>query len=272
MTERASTANGFAEVNGARLYYEIAGAGDSLVMLHGHLIDSGQWDDQFEVFARHYRVVRYDARGFGRSSKPADPFAYYQDLYAILAFLGIKQAYLMGCSGGGATILDFALAYPKMTSALILVGAGIGGYQFTGEPPPLVLAMREARERGDLARAVELALQLWTDGSNRKPEQVNPAARERTRAMTAQLFARPDVEAPENPLEPPAISRLAEIRVPTLAIVGDKDVLPIQEIADMIAAQVPGARKAVIPDAGHHPNMEHPALFNQIVLEFLGAQ
>ena len=90
--------------------------------------------------------------------------------------------------------------------------------------------------------------------------------------MTARLYARPDVEAPENPLEPPAIGRLAEIRVPTLAIVGDEDVAPILEIADMIAAQVPGARKAVIPDAGHHPNMEHPALFNQIVLEFLGAQ
>src|SRR6266487_1520634 len=128
MTERASTANGFAELNGARLYYEIAGAGHPLVMLHGHLIDSGQWDDQFQAFTRHYRVVRYDARGFGQSSKPADPFAYYEDLHAILAFLVIEYVYLMGCSGGGAAILDFALAYPKMTSALILVGTGIGGY------------------------------------------------------------------------------------------------------------------------------------------------
>jgi 3-oxoadipate enol-lactonase len=269
MTETTSIERGFVDVHGAQLYYEAAGAGRPLVMLHGHLIDSGQWDDQFEVFAHDYRVIRYDARGFGQSSKPSDPFAYYEDLRAMLAFFGIESAYLMGCSGGGATIIDFALAYPEMADALILVGAGLAGYQW-GELPPLVIELREAQERGDIERTVELSLQLWTDGANRTPDQVNPTARERIRAMSARLFARPNVEAPQEMLEPPAIGRLAEIRAPTLAIVGDQDVAPILEIADLVAAQVPGARKAVIPDAGHHPNMEHPELFNQIVRSFLG--
>ena len=265
-----SIERGYADVHGARLYYEAAGAGHPLVMLHGLLIDSGQWDDQFEVFARQYRVVRYDARGFGQSTKPPGPFAHYEDLHGMLAFLGIERAYLMGCSGGGAATIDFALAYPKMTSALILVGAGLGGYQF-GEPPPLALELRAAFERGDLERAVELSLQLWTDGENRSPAQVNPVARERIRAMSTRLFAREDAEPSPSMLEPPAAGRLVEIAVPTLAIVGDQDVRRIQEIADLVAAQVPGARKAVIPDAGHHPNMEHPELFNQVVLDFLGA-
>jgi pimeloyl-ACP methyl ester carboxylesterase len=269
MTETTSIQRGFADVHGARLYYEATGAGHPLVMLHGHLIDSGQWDEQFEVFARHYRVVRYDARGFGQSSKPPGPFAHYEDLHALLAFLEIERAYLMGCSGGGAAILDFALAYPGMADALILVGAGLSGYQF-GDPPPLALDLRAAFERGDLERAVELSLQLWTDGENRTPDQVNPAVRERIRAMSARLFARENVEAQQNMLEPPAAGRLAEVHTPTLAIVGDRDVRPIQEIADLIAVQVAGARKVIIPDAGHHPNMEHPDLFNQIVLSFLG--
>ena len=269
MTETTSTEQGFAEVNGARLYYEVAGEGQPLVMLHGHLIDSGQWDEQFAVFARRYRVVRYDARGFGQSSKPPDPFAHHEDLRAILAFFGIERAYLIGCSGGGAAIIDFALAYPEQAGALVLVGAGLAGYQWT-EVPPLALVLREAHERGDIDGAVELSLQLWTDGTDRTPEQVNPAAREKIRAMSARLFARPEVDAPINQLEPPAIARLAEIRASALAIVGDRDVPPILEIADMIAAQVAGARKVVIPDAGHHPNMEHPELFNQVVLDFLG--
>jgi len=267
MTE-TTIERGFADIHGAQLYYEAAGAGHPLVLLHGHLIDSGQWDDQFRTFAQHHRVVRYDARGFGQSSKPPGSFAHYQDLHAMLGFLGIERAYLMGCSGGGAAIVDFALAYPKQTSALILVGAGLGGFQF-GEPPPLALELRAAHERGDSERAVELSIQLWTDGQNRSPDQVNPAARERIRAMSTRLFAREDPEASPTMLQPPAVGRLAEIGAPTLAIVGDQDLQRIQEIADLVAAQVQTARKLVIPDAGHHPNMEHPALFNQVVLDFL---
>lgn len=264
----AQSNSGFVEVNGARLSYELAGAGQPLVMAHGHLLDSGQWDDQFELFSRQYRVVRYDARGFGQSDKPAAPFAYYQDLYRVMAALGIEHAYLIGCSGGGATIIDFALAYPQMTDALILVGSAISGYQWTSEPPPLLVELRASQERGDLDRAVELSLRLWTDGARRAPEQVDQAARERTRTMTRRLWSRPQVEAEIRTLAPPAIGRLAEISAPTLAIVGSEDIVPILEMADLVAAEVPGARKVLIPDAGHHPNMEHPGEFNQLVLDF----
>jgi pimeloyl-ACP methyl ester carboxylesterase len=270
MTETFSTERGFAGINGAQLYFEVAGAGHPLVMLHGHLLDSGQWDDQFERFAQRYRVVRYDARGFGQSSMPPEAFAHHEDLRALLAFFGIERAYLMGCSGGGAAIIDFALAYPDQTAALVLVGAGVIGYQ-SDKIPPLVQSVNEAFERGDIDQAVELVTQLWTDGTDRTPDQVNPVARERIRAMTAGLFARPKVDAPMNLLEPLAIDRLAEIRVPTLVVVGDRDLPRILDVADILLEQVPGARKLVIPDAGHHPNMEHPALFNQAVLDFLGA-
>ena len=110
--------SGFVEANAAHLYYESAGTGYPLVMLHGHLIDSRQWDDPFTAFAPSYRVVRYDARGFGQSTQPPVPFAYHEDLAAVLRFLSIKRAYLMGCSGGGATIIDFALTHPEMVAAV----------------------------------------------------------------------------------------------------------------------------------------------------------
>lgn len=260
----------FTEINGATLYYEIAGAGHPLVMLHGHLLDSGQWDDQVAAFAAAYQTIRYDARGYGQSSLPPTPYAYHEDLYALLCHLGIDHAYLMGCSGGGATIVDFALTYPAMVDALLLVGTEIGGYRPAGPPPPQLLAMNEARQSGDLVRAVELSLQLFTDGPRRTPAQVNPQARERTQAMTARLFARPPVpEAGQQSIEPPALARLSAIMAPTLVIIGGEDQAPLHEIADLVTAQVVGAQKVIIPDAGHHPNMEQPALFQQTVQAFL---
>jgi 3-oxoadipate enol-lactonase len=262
----------WAEIDGARIAYQVAGAGQPFIMLHGHLLDRRQWDHEFASFAADYRVVRFDARGFGQSSQPGAAFASYADLRGLMDALAIERAVLMGCSGGGATIIDFALAYPERVKALVLVGSGLGGYALPNEPPPLVLEMNEAFKRNDLAEAVELALRLWTDGEDRTPQQVNPAARERIREMQTQLFSRPRVEAEARELEPPAAGRLAELRAPTLVTVGANDLQFIREIADLIAAQAPHARKAVIPDAGHHPNMEHPAQFERIVREFLAAQ
>lgn len=264
--------SGFAAINGAQIYYETSGVGQPLVMLHGHLLDSGQWDDQMAAFAPHYQVIRYDARGFGQSDLPPAPFAYHEDLHALLQTLGIEHAYLMGCSGGGATIIDFALTYPDMVDGLILVGTGIGGYQPAGPPPPQLQAMGEALQKGEIARAVELSLQALTDGPRRTPAQVNLLARERTRAMTARLFARPPVpEAVQQSLEPPAIERLSAITAPTLVIVGGEDQAPLQEIADSVTAQIAGAQKVIMPDAGHHPNLEQPELFNHVVRTLLQA-
>jgi pimeloyl-ACP methyl ester carboxylesterase len=265
----SSVTDGFAEVNGARLFYESAGAGPAFVMLHGHLLDRRQWDHEFAEFMSDYRVVRYDARGFGKSNQSDEPFAFYEDLRGLMDALSIERAVLMGCSGGGATIIDFALAYPNRVAALVLVGTGLGGYPFPKDPPPLALELRAAFERGDIEAAVELALRMWTDGEGRAPEQVNPAARERIRAMHRELFSRPRANAEERDLEPPAAARLAELRAPALVTVGANDLAHIREIAELIAAQAPNARKVVIPDAGHHPNIEHPELFQQVVGEFL---
>ena len=262
--------HGLIQNNGAQIYYESAGAGQPLVMLHGHLLDSGQWDDQLAAWAPHYQVIRYDARGFGQSTLPPVPFAYHEDLYALLQHLGIEHTYLIGCSGGGATIIDFAVAYPVMVDALILVGTGLSGYQPTTPPAPAMVAMMEARQKGEIEQAVEFSLQALTDGPRRTPQQVNPVARERTRAMTARLFARPAVpEAVPQFLEPPALARLSTINAPTLVMIGAEDQAPLHDIADLVTAQMTGAQKVIIPDAGHHPNVEQPALFHQIVQEFL---
>ncbi len=252
------------------LYYEVAGEGQPLVLIHGGLVHSGLWDDQFEVFAGHYRTLRYDVRGFGQSKSPTAYYSNYSDLRDLLDHVGFSRAYVLGLSLGGGIAIDFTLAYPNRVAALLPVAAGLGGYR-SSTSSPLRDELNAAYERGDKERAVELSLQMWTDGPRRTPDQVDPAVRERIRVMTQHTFDLPDVEQWLQQLEPPAIDRLAEIHVPTLFIVGDQDAEDILKIGDLIVAHVPGAQRVVIPGTAHHLNVEQPAEFNRIVLEFLSA-
>jgi 3-oxoadipate enol-lactonase len=252
------------------LYYEVAGEGHPLVLIHGGLVNCDLWDDQFEVFAGQYHTVRYDVRGFGKSKSPTSYYSNHGDLRDLLDFLGIQRAHVLGLSMGGSIAIDFTLAYPHHVTALLPIAAGLGGYHATSNAA-LRDEMIAAYERGDKDRAVELSLQVWTDGPYRTPDQVDPGVRERIRAMTAHTFDLPDYEQWLQRLEPPAINRLDEIRVPTLFVVGDQDVEDIRKISDLIIANVPGAQRAVMPGTAHHLNMEQPAEFNRIVREFLNS-
>lgn len=278
-TEQVQT--GFAEVNGTTLYYEVAETGHPFVLEHGHLLDRRSWDDQFAVFAQHYKVIRYDQRGFGDSGLIVKGKSYSdrQDLYELIKFLGIGSAYLMGVSGGGSLAIDFTLEHPEMVDALIPVTAGVSGFrpseEMMKEHPDVVrmyTGLSEAFEQHDIPRAVEISLELWTDGPGRLPGRAAPDVRERVREMTTRNWQRPDDEAqaetPPIPLEPPALGRLSEINAPTLVILGAWDG---PNPLDQLAAEIPGARKVVMEETAHHPFMERPAEFNQIVLDFLGS-
>jgi 3-oxoadipate enol-lactonase len=272
---------GFAEVNGTTLYYEVAGAGHPFVLVHGHLLDRRSWDEQFAVFAQHYRVMRYDQRGFGDSGliTKGEPYSDRRDLYELMRFLDIESAYLMGVSGGGALAIDITLEHPEMVDALIPVTAGVSGFRPSEEDmlkhpevTRMYTALSEAFERHDIERAVEISLELWTDGPGRLPEQAAPEVRERVREMTTRNWQRPDDEAqaetPSVPLEPPAVGRLSQISVPTLVILGEWDA---PNPLERLTAEITGAKKVVMAETAHHPFMEKPAEFNQIVLDFLGS-
>ena len=96
-----SPSTGIAEVNGTKLYYEMAGKGHPLVLIHGGAVDRRAWDDQFPVFSRSYQVIRYDLRGSGKSAIPQKPYSNAEDLYALLRFLKVDKTVLMGISRGG---------------------------------------------------------------------------------------------------------------------------------------------------------------------------
>lgn len=267
------TKTGFAEINGARLYYEIAGEGHPLVLLHAGVADSRMWDEQFAAFARYYRVVRYDLRGFGNSQVPVAAFKSHEELAQLLRYLRITRAHILGISFGGKIALDFTLAHPDMVDALVLVAPSVSGNQ----PSPEILAFYEAEEAAleaeDLDGATELNLKMWVDGPRRTATEVNPKIRELVRKMQRHAFATVFPEhAVELDLEPPAIDRLHEVQAPTLVIVGDYDIEPKVELARQLVTQIARAQLVIIPGVAHMVNMEKPAEFNEVVLDFLARQ
>jgi pimeloyl-ACP methyl ester carboxylesterase len=129
-TAAVEVQSGFADIPGGQLYYEMTGSGESVVLIHGNAGDRRHWDFQFEALARDYRVIRYDVRGFGRSSLPVEHEAYsaHEDLAVLLDHLGVKSAHIGGWSMGSGIAIDFVLAYPERAKSLISVGPWVFGY------------------------------------------------------------------------------------------------------------------------------------------------
>ena len=264
---------GYVKVDGAQLYYEVLGEGPPLVLIHAGSLDLRMWDGQFETFAKHYKVIRYDVRRHGRTQSPGGKYSDSEDLYRLLKHLGIDKAYVVGLSLGGRIAIDFTLEHPDMVSALIPVAPGLSGYQFTWEGIRENLTeFVQALEQRDLERATEYLLRCWTDGPRRTPDQVDPAVRERVRGMLTENLTRLMNEEELSPQAPAAIARLKEIRAPTLVIVGDLDAPAIATIVDKLVSEIDEAKKVVIPGVGHMVNMERPDKFNRTLLDFLSRQ
>jgi 3-oxoadipate enol-lactonase len=267
------TETGFLEGAGARLYYEVAGSGPALVLIHAGIADSRMWDVQFAEFARHCRVVRYDTRGYGQSDSEAVEFSNRQDLARLLDQLGIERATLVGVSRGGQIASDFTLEFPERVSGLVTVCAGMSGIEeylvddaASRQLEEQVVAAWEAK---DWNRVADLQVQLWGDGPGQPIGRAPTAVRELMREMVYHNCTRHPGHEQARPLSPPAVGRLAEIKVPTLVMIGDLDTGDTVAIADLFAQGIPGAEKVVFEGAAHVPNMEQPDRFNQVLLDFL---
>jgi pimeloyl-ACP methyl ester carboxylesterase len=262
---RASS--GIAEVGGTRLYYEQAGSGPHVVLLHGGNLDSRMWDDQVPYLAKSFTVTRYDIRPYGRSATTEKGFSSVDDLTALMDSLGIQQASLVGLSLGGRIAIDFALTHPSRVDKLVLMGPGLTGFAFN-ENDEAVKAMLARAQSGDAQGAMDLWLQhpMMASAMARPAlaPRIRQIARDNAKIWTALAVG-------ERVPAPPAIKRLGEIRAPTLLIVGERDVPDIQKIVKLLASGVRGARTETIPAAAHMPNMEDPERVNRILGTFLAA-
>lgn len=265
--------SGFVDVNGARLFYDEAGAGNTVLFVHAGIADHRMWEAQVAPFAEKYRVIRFDMRGFGQSTLPAGPASLSDDIGGLLDAFGVARAALIGCSMGGSAALDLTLKQPHRVAALVLVGAGMSGYesQIDATEQAIVDQLEAADKAGDFEALSALELRLWVDGPNRTSEQVTPGVRDAVKAMNdANLRRGPEWEQVQRTqLDPPAAGRLGEVKAPTLVIVGGDDVSGVRETMDVAAQGIAGAQKVVMPGLTHVPNMERPAEFNKLTLDFL---
>ena len=265
---------GFVERDGGRLYYEVTGDGREVVVLvHGFSLDARMWDDQVEALGQRYRVVRYDARGFGRSSVPevGVPYSHADDWMAVLGKAGVgagEQVHVVGLSMGGAMSVDFALSYPAVLRSLTLIGSGLRGFKPPAHLPPITPGIAEVAAAEGLEKAKEAWLRLPLFAPALERREVG----ERLRRMVEGYSGWHWVHEDDPGIQPelPAAQRLAEITVPTLVLVGDRDVPRILAVADALEAGIKGARKVVLPGVGHMTNMEAPREVNELMLEFLG--
>ncbi len=262
---KGNVQTGMAEVNGIRLYYETPGSGPAVVLVHGGLVDSRLWDDQMKEFSKHHRVVRYDLRGFGRSAAAPEPFSHIEDLRALMDFLKIERATVVGLSLGGIIAADFALEHPERVERLVLVGAGLRG----DKQPPDKNAMKayEAASKGIAEEFVNVTMKSGLHAAVRE----GTPAYARLRQMMLENFKAVSTFAPGFLKYPdqPTIERLGQIKAPTLVVIGGEDAQNLKNVADTLAGGIPGARKVVIPGASHHPPVERPKEFNKAVLSFL---
>jgi 3-oxoadipate enol-lactonase len=257
------------EISGALIHYRREGAGFPVLMLHAGVADSRMWQPQVDAFAKRFDVIRPDMRGFGDSELPPRQWSPVGDLIGLMDELRLKPVHVIGCSMGGSLAIDFAIDHPERVSKLVLVGAGVSGQKDDPRHEGLYAEAMAADERGDMNAVNEAEMYLWLDGPYRPRGYVAAPLRELFLDMNGKNMHADWASAPRQNLEPPAVSRLGEINAPTLVIVGDADLEPIRETADMLASSIKGARKAVIHDAAHLPNLEHPKEFNRIVLDFL---
>jgi pimeloyl-ACP methyl ester carboxylesterase len=260
---------GYADIPGTRLYYETAGTGPSVVLIHAFMLDTRTWDDQFELYSRSYRVTRYDARGFGRSEVPraGEPYSHADDLAALIEQRSLGPVHVVGLSMGGRIALDFAVTHPDRLRSLTVVDTVVGGWPWSRQWLVSYSPVLAAARRGDIAAAKHAWLELDLFAQLRK----QPAVAERVRQMVNDYSGWHLVNRdPARPPRPPTVSRLSKVSVPTLVLVGERDASELQSISAQVARSVPGARRETIDGAGHLASMEAPHHVNEVVLSFLG--
>lgn len=260
--------NGSVAGDGGSVYYETAWTDHSapaIVLTHDGLLHRETWDAQFTTFAPHYRVTRWDRRGYGQSPVPQTPYSSIDDLARVVRAVSDAPATLIGCSFGSLVSLHCALDHPQLVRALVLVGPIVSGLGYSqhfltrgGHRPPAP----------DAPVAAQLA--YWTQTDPWIVAAGNDSARQRLRALLAanpQNFRqREDLE--QRPASA-ALERLGQLSVSTLLVVGEADIPDVHAHCGAIQASIPDASRVVLSGSGHLPHLEVPDAFNRVVLEFL---
>lgn len=258
----SSVDTGYVLVDGGRLFYESAGKGANIVLLHDGMVNREIWDEQFPLLAKNYRVVRYDRRGYGKSSDPELKYSHIADLNQLFIQLRIDKAIIFGMSSGGRLAIDYTLKYPEKVNGLVLVGAVVSGFGYTSH----------MNTRGghfnpqNFSDPVKVNEYFIMDD----PYEIyseNTLAKEKVMKLLPG-FSREN-RVPTQPADRVAVKFLSEIKVPTLILVGEYDIPDVHAHAGVINAGITNSKREIIPQSGHLIPIEQPELFNKAVISFI---
>jgi pimeloyl-ACP methyl ester carboxylesterase len=253
---------GYVNVDGGKLFYEIAGKGENIVLLHDGMVNNRIWDEQFPVLASNYRVIRYDRRGYGKSSDPETKYSHIDDLNQVFIQLKVDKAIVFGMSSGGGLAINFALTYPEKIKGLVLVGAVVSGFGYTSHMTTRGGHLNPA----DMSDPAKLIKYFIMDD----PYEIysgNTKAKEKV--MTLLPYLGRDNNVPTKPPVKIAVKCLSEIKVPALILVGEYDIPDVHAHAGVINAGIENSKREIILKSGHLIPIEQPVLFNEAVLNFL---
>jgi 3-oxoadipate enol-lactonase len=257
------------ELPGSELYYEVEGDGIAVVLVHGHALDTRMWDDQVPALADIATVVRYDARGFGRSTRDGDtPYSHADDLWLLLDHLGIDQAVLVGLSMGGRTVVEATLAAPDRVRALVVLDALLEGVPWDPDSKREMDAIGpELRAGGlDAAKAALLHHGFF------RPAQRDPDLARRIARLVGDFPGIAWTSRDPHLPHPKSIELLGTITAPTTVVGGELDVPCFREMSKVLADRIPNARRVTVPGVGHMVNMEAPEAVNSLLREIVLAQ
>jgi pimeloyl-ACP methyl ester carboxylesterase len=262
----------FATIRNTKIFFEMSGRGKPLLLLHSGIADHRMWAGQCVEFSRHFQVITPDLRGYGKSPAPNESFRHYEDIHELIQHLGFTSVNIAGCSLGGKVAIELAIVYPEIVGRLILIAPGMPGYEYRDRETLAKDASLEGLiASGRREEVADMLVNIWVVGPKRDRETVDSAARALVREMILDNYASVTDQFPEAPPGFDVMSRLVEIRVPTLVMIGDSDLPDMQAISQLVTDRIHGAKRQLIPNAAHLPNLENSVLFNQSVIDFLAA-
>ncbi|HKO88026.1 MAG TPA: alpha/beta fold hydrolase [Burkholderiales bacterium] len=259
--------DGFLDVPGGKLYYETAGEGTPLIFLHGFAVDHRAWDAQFKALATSYRVVRFDLRGFGRSTVPSGPYSHSDDLLHLMRHLAIGQSYLAGASMGGRIAIDFALEHSQKVLALATINPVISGWEWSAEWLASYAPIVQAAKRGELSAAKAAFLAHPIFATIRAQPEAYAQLRRMVDEYSGWHFQHAD---PARNLVPPALTRLERLKVPTLLVSGAQDLPDFQRMTRHLEREAQ-ARRVGLPGVGHMAHLEAPRPVSEALQAFFRA-
>ncbi|NDW11895.1 alpha/beta hydrolase [Bacteroides sp. 214] len=269
-----SIKSGYIEVDNGSLYYEELGKGEPIILIHGHSLDHRMWDTQFEVFAKQYRVIRYDSRGYGRSSQQQEgyQFTHAADLVKLMNALHIDKAHIVGLSMGGFIGADMLGYYPERVKSAVLASGNIRKSPGPSTPMDEEEATRREQEIAELkAKGVDVMKREWFEGLMNS----GGTQRERMREPLWQMISDWSAWQPLHKearviigLDAYAALKEKCPKVPVLLIAGNAPGNRYAEHPDILN-YLPNGKQIVLDDCGHMLNMEQPEAFNAAVMEFI---